>query len=130
MPPTPFFFVASYQLKEGQLENYAEWTKGLIDYVEAKEPRMVAFNVFVNDAGTEVAAIQVHPDARSMELHMQVVREYIDKAYGDFLESPTMVLVCGEGDAARHMIREVTPPEFPLNNLPRHVGGFTRSAAQ
>jgi hypothetical protein len=124
----PFIFVSSYGLKEGQLENYTKWTEGLIRYVEANEPRMVAFNLYLNDAGTEVTSVQVHPDAGSMERHMQVVRQYIETAYGEFLDAPTILLVCGEGDAARQMIRQLTPPGFALVEMPKHIAGFTRSA--
>ena len=125
----PFIWVASYTFKEGQFENYKAWAQGLVQHVEANEPRMVAFNLFVNEAGTEVTVVQVHPDASSMELHMQVVRQYIETAYGDFLDEPTVLLVCGEGDTARQTIRELTPPGASLMEMPRHIGGFTRAAA-
>jgi proteasome lid subunit RPN8/RPN11 len=124
----PFIFVSAYRVKEGQLENYRKWTQGLVESVEAKEPRMLAFNLYVNDQGTEVAGVQVHPDASSMELHMQVVRQYIETAYGEFLDAPTMLLVCGEGDATRQMIRELTPTGFSPIEMPQHIGGFTRAA--
>jgi hypothetical protein len=126
----PFIFVSTYKVKEGQLEAYKSWTLGLVQYVEANEPRLVAFNLFVNDEGTEVAGIQIHPDAESMQRHMDVVREYIETAYGEFLEAPTMLLACGEGDDARQMIQQLTPPGFSLVGMPRHVGGFTRSSAE
>lgn len=124
----PFIFVSSYKLKDGELANYKKWTEGLIEYVEAKEPRMMAFNLFQNDEGTEVTSVQVHPDASSMELHMQIVRQYIATAYGEFLEAPTVLLVCGEGNAARQIIRQLTPPGFSVIEMPQHIGGFTRFA--
>ena len=125
----PFIFVSMYKVKEGQLEAYESWTQGLIDYVEANEPRVVAFNLYVNDEGTQVAGVQVHPDAASMQRHMEVVREYIETAYGEFLEAPTMLLVCGEGDDARNMIQQLTPPGFSAVGMQQHIGGFTRSSA-
>jgi len=30
----PFIFVSTYKLKEGQLESYKAWVKGLCEYVE------------------------------------------------------------------------------------------------
>lgn len=125
----PFIFVSTYKLKEGQLENYQKWSKGLIDYVASNEPRMIAFNLYVNEDGTEVAGVQVHPDANSMESHMQVVTEYIRTAYGEFLEAPQILVACGEGEAARRMIKQLSPPDAPLTAMPRHIGGFTRSSA-
>jgi hypothetical protein len=107
----PFIFVEAYEA----------WVQGLVQYVQANEPRMVAFNLYLNEAGTEVAAVQVHPDAASLQRHMEVVREYIETAYGEFLEEPFMILACGEGDDTRQMIQQLTPPGFPVvANAPAH----------
>jgi hypothetical protein len=32
-------------------------------------PAMIAFNAFASEDGTEIAAVQLHPDAASMEFH-------------------------------------------------------------
>jgi hypothetical protein len=125
----PFILVSTYTLKEGVLEDYRDWTKGLSKFVEANEPRLIAFNVYANDAGTEVTGIQFHPDAASMAAHLDVVGEYIKDVFGDFLESTTMMLVCGEGEAARAMMERLSPPGTALTAMPQHLAGFTRSAA-
>ncbi|HKZ21229.1 MAG TPA: hypothetical protein VJQ57_14110 [Acidimicrobiia bacterium] len=125
----PFIFVASYKVRRDQFEDYKPWVKELCRFVESKEPRMIAFNIYANADGTEVTAIQVHPEAGSMETHMQVVSDYIQQAYGDFLERPTFILACGEGESARAMIKQLTPNDFPLVAMPQHLGGFTRSSA-
>ncbi len=126
---SPFILVSRYKLKKGQLDDYQGWVKGLADFVESREPRVIAFHVYANDEGTEVTGIQVHPDAESMEAHMDVVREYIQTAFGEFFESTDLLLACGEGEAARAMMKEITPPNTPLTAMPRHLGGFTRSSA-
>jgi hypothetical protein len=126
---SPFILVAKYKLKEGQLDDYHDWVKGLPDFVKSREPRPIAFHVYANEEGTEVTGIQVHIDAASMESHMDIVREYIQTAFGDFLESTKLVLACGEGEAARAIMKQITPPSTPLAALPQHLGGFTRSSA-
>ena len=97
--------------------------------MESNEPRLIAFNLYLNDGATSVTGVQVHPDAESMQSHMQVVGDYITKAYGDFLESPDLVLACGEGGAALEAIRQVTPPDVAISTMPQHILGFTRSSA-
>jgi hypothetical protein len=47
---------------------------GLVEFIEASEPRLIAFNEYVNDAGDEVTVVQIHPDASSMEAYMETVR--------------------------------------------------------
>ena len=125
----PFTYVATYRLKAGQLEKYREWAKGVCAYVESSEPRLIAFNLYLDDEGTSVTVVQVHPDAESMKSHMHVVREYITTAYGDFLESPDLVLVCGEGGAALEAIKQMTPSDVAISTMPKHIAGFTRSSA-
>jgi hypothetical protein len=44
----------------------------LIDFIQANEPRLIAFNEYANGEGTGVAVVQVHPDAESMVFHMEL----------------------------------------------------------
>jgi hypothetical protein len=111
------------------LDDYQDWVKGFADFVESREPRLIAFHVYAKDEGTEVTGIQVHPDAASMESPMDIVREYIQTAFGDFIESANLLLACGEGEAARAMMKQITPPNTPLTAMPVRLGGFTRSSA-
>ena len=55
----------------------------LIDFVQANEPRLIAFNEYANEDGTEVAVVQVHPDADSMAFHMEVIAERAAGAYAE-----------------------------------------------
>ncbi|HSD10648.1 MAG TPA: hypothetical protein VLF14_06675 [Candidatus Binatia bacterium] len=73
--------------------------------------------------------MQVHPDASSMELHMQVVREHITHAYEDLLEETTSIQVYGElNDAARGMMEHLAGSGVALSVKPNAMGGFTRSS--
>src|SRR5687768_12650568 len=84
----PFIFIGTYRLREGKLEGFKQYLRSekFFEYIGANEPRLLAFNGYLNAEGTEVTFIQVHPDASSMELHMQVAREHIGRAYEEFLD--------------------------------------------
>ena len=125
----PFIFIGTHRLKEGKLQDFEKSFGGLVDVVEANEPRMIAFNGYVNDDGSEVAVVQVHPDAASMEFHMQVVREHITHAYEELLEETTSIQVFGElSDAAREMMQQLAGSGVPLSVRSNPLGGFTRSS--
>ena len=68
---------------------------GLVDFVEANEPRLIAFNEYVNDDGTEVAVVQIHPDADSMAFHMEVIAERAAAAYAETVAATTSIQVFG-----------------------------------
>jgi hypothetical protein len=124
----PFIYVGHNTLKAGKLEAYQQnFMPELLEVVEANEPRLLAFNVFANDEGTEIAGVQVHPDADSMLSHMQVMRERITMAYEEYLEATMAIHVYGPpNDAVLEMIKVMATPGVSVSVKPRHLGGFTR----
>ena len=55
----PFIFIATNRLKPRKVDAERERVPGLVDFIQANEPRLIAFNEYVNDEGTEVAVVQV-----------------------------------------------------------------------
>jgi quinol monooxygenase YgiN len=126
----PFIFIGTHALKEGKLEDFKKSCGGLVEVVEANEPRLIAFNLYVNQDGTEVTVVQVHPDADSMLFHMQVAREHISEAYQSTLEKTERIEVYGKpSDTVLEMISQLAGSEVPLSVKAHHLGGFTRSSA-
>ena len=70
----PFIFNGTHKLKDSKFEDFKANMAALANVVEANEPRIIAFNAYANDDGTEVSVVQVHPHPESMMVHMQVVR--------------------------------------------------------
>ena len=93
--PAPFIFIATNRLKPGQLDRERRRVPGLVEFIEASEPRLIAFNEYVNDAGDEVTVVQIHPDASSMEAHMETVRERAQQAYAETLDATIRIQVFG-----------------------------------
>jgi hypothetical protein len=123
----PFIFIATNRLKSGRLDEERTRVPGLSDFIEANEPRMLAFNEYANDEGTEVEVVQVHPDTDSFEFHMGVVRERAERAYAQTLEGTTSVQVYGTpSDAVLEMLRQQAGSGVALSVKPHHLGGFTR----
>jgi len=126
--PGPFIFIATNKLKEGKLEDEKRRVPELSDFIEANEPRLIAFNEYADENGSEVAVVQVHPDAESMEFHMEVVRERAARAYGETLEATTGIQVFGPTSAAvLSMLRQQAGAGIPLSNKAHYLGGFTRA---
>jgi hypothetical protein len=123
----PFIFIATNRLKPGKLEEERTRVPGLSDFIEANEPRLMAFNEYANEDGTEVEVVQVHPDTDSFEFHMGVVRERAERAYAQTLEGTTSVQVYGTpSDTVLEMLRQQAGSGVALSVNPHHLGGFTR----
>src|SRR4051794_16633637 len=91
----PIIFIATNRLKAGKLEEEKKRVPGLSEFIEANEPRLLAFNEYSNEEGTEVGVVQVHPDTDSVEFHMGVVRERAERAYAGTLDATTSIQLYG-----------------------------------
>jgi hypothetical protein len=126
----PFIFIGTHTLKPGKLEDFKAQSLALAEVVEAEEPRIIAFNIYASEDGTEVSVVQVHPDADSMMRHMQVVRQHITDAYMETLEGTTSMQVFGPpNDDVLEMMSHLAPPGVPVSVKPTVLAGFTRSGA-
>jgi hypothetical protein len=128
---SPFIFIATNRLKPGKLDGERRRVPGLVEFIEANEPRLIAFNEFVNEAGDEVTVVQIHPDAASMEARMEIVRDRAMEAYAETLDATVRVQVFGEPtDAILEVLRQQAGNGVEITVNGEHLGGFTRSAAQ
>lgn len=102
----------------------------LLKVVEDNNPRLIALYAFANEDGTEVTSVNVHPDAASMEYHMQVLAEKMGLLADDLTEvfqfmEPVRIEVYGSpGDRATEMDKPLMDQGVPFIFKARHVGGF------
>ena len=123
----PFIFIATNRLKPGKLADERKRVPGLVDFIEANEPQLIAFNEYVNKQGTEVAVVQVHPDADSMVFHMKLIAERAASAYADTIDATTNIQVFGTpSGTVTDLLRRQAGAGVPLSVKPHHLGGFTR----
>jgi len=59
-------------IREGKLEDLKTAMNALVAFAEENEPRMIAYQVYLNEDETRVTVIQVHPDPVSAEFHMNL----------------------------------------------------------
>ena len=123
----PFIFIATNRLREGKLAAERERARDVSSFIEANEPQLLAFNEYANGEGTEVGVVQMHPDAPSMELHMEVVAERAARAYAETLDATTSIQVYGEpSDAVLEMLSRQAGAGVPMMVKRHHIGGFSR----
>lgn len=122
----PFIFVNTTAIKEGQLEAWLKYFSSFAEHVEADEPRLLHFAMYVNEAGTEETIVQVHPDAASMEHHMTVLADHEHAAgdHLDFTSSTTQIYGTPTDELLANVRRFGTPvvvasPQGGFSRLPR-----------
>ena len=123
----PFTSIATLRIKEGKLDDFTRSYREVVESVKEHEPRMIAFHGFVNEDGTEMTIIQIHPDTASMDFHMQVLTdklgEHVARALGSELKYVEYYGTPSE--TALEMDRQV--PGLAVGIKPVHVAGFTRT---
>jgi hypothetical protein len=67
-------YVDRSEVREGALDALKPAVRELVDFVEANEPRLIAYNVYFSEGedGTKMTVVSVHPDSASLEYHMAV----------------------------------------------------------
>ena len=130
----PLIVITTASIKEGRLDDFKQFTKKLHEHFEAREPQIIAFNVFLNEDETEMTSIQVHPNPASMDSHMEVLNqvlgedmaEWVERA--DFLETKHIEIY---GSPSEALLKADQPwvDSGAISRMikPVHVAGFTRS---
>jgi len=122
----PFIFVGTHRIKDGKLEEFKEDARSLTEAVEANEPQLLGFNMFLSEDETEVTVVQVHPDADSMLRHMEVAHAHIRRSTDEQLETKEIQVYGPPNDAVLGMIAELTQAGTPISVKPTLLAGFTR----
>jgi hypothetical protein len=65
-------YIDTSDVREGALEELKAGMKELVEFVDANEPRLIAYNVYFSDDGSRMTVVHVHPDSASLEYHLDV----------------------------------------------------------
>ena len=68
----PIVYIDTSEIRAGKLEELKTAMKELVKFVEANEPRLIAYNVYLEEDGTRMTVVHLHPDSASLEFHMKV----------------------------------------------------------
>jgi hypothetical protein len=68
----PLIYIDTSDVREGALDELKGAIRELAEFVEANEPQLIAYNVYLSDDGTQMTVVHVHPDSASLERHMEI----------------------------------------------------------
>ncbi|MDP8927953.1 MAG: hypothetical protein M3O70_05055 [Actinomycetota bacterium] len=126
----PFIFISQSRIKEGRLDDFKRGLRDMAAFVEANEPRVIAFEAYLSDDGTEVTGVQIHPDADAMAFHLQVAFEKIME-FDQYLDTHSVEVYGVPNDTVVGMMQQIADqyrgPEMSLRVRTNPVGGFTRA---
>lgn len=103
--PEPLVFVDRSEILDGKLDELKMAAKEMAAFVEANEPRTIAYHVYVDEEPSVMTVVQVHPDSASMELHMTAARPIFRKFAG-LLRMVSMDVYGTPSDELLEQVRE------------------------
>ena len=71
----PLIMISRSRIKPGHRETYEAHLRQATEMVESEEPRVIAFNSWTSEDGTEVSTVHLHPDADSLDTHLKLYFE-------------------------------------------------------
>ncbi|MBP2683894.1 MAG: hypothetical protein H6Q79_1933 [Deltaproteobacteria bacterium] len=100
----PIIYVDCSEIREGKFEQLKTAMNGLVGFVKANEPRLIAYNVYFTGDGTRMTVVHVHPDSASMEFHMKVAGPAFPKLV-EFIKLLTIDVYGEPGDSLVEQLR-------------------------
>ena len=122
----PFIYVGTWTIKPGKLEVARKALAEHVEFIEQNEPRLIAFHMYFDADGSKAGVVQVHPDAESMDTHMELIAEHL-AAYGDFIGEIVHEQAFGAPtEAFSEALKGYAASGIPVTVLSTYEGGFTR----
>jgi hypothetical protein len=68
----PIVYIDHSDIKEGSLEELKAGVRGLVDFIDAREPQLITYGFYIDEGALRMTVVAVHPDSASLELHLDV----------------------------------------------------------
>jgi quinol monooxygenase YgiN len=124
----PFIFVTTHTINDGKLDDYLEQNREFVEFLEANEPGLQEFHVYMNDRRTQVTFLFVFPDAEAADVHMQVASEKIGRGL-KITETARLEVYGTPGPVLQQALSRNAEMGVPVSVKPNHLGGFSRQVA-
>lgn len=95
----PIIYIDRSTIRPGKLEQLKRAIGDLVEFIESQEPQLLHYGFYLDEEESRMTVVAVHPDAASVELHMDVGAS----AFGKFAEFIEMEGIEVYGEASDRM---------------------------
>ena len=68
----PIVYIDNSEIRDGKFAELKTAMSELVEFIEANEPGLIAYNVYFGENGTRMSVVHVHADSASLGFHMKV----------------------------------------------------------
>ena len=119
----PFVVRAKSRIRPGTAEAYKPLAREICRLVEEREPRVLAFNIWVDEAEGSEVVLQVHPDAASLEHHLELLGEKVTSTF-EYADFESLEVYGPPSERLRAIFESESQVHVTFHSI--HWGGFTR----
>jgi hypothetical protein len=83
--PGSILYVDRSRIRPGRLDDLRRGVRELVAFIEQREPRLLFYGFDIDEESGRMTVVAVHPDAASLEYHMDVGAAAF-RALGDYLD--------------------------------------------
>jgi quinol monooxygenase YgiN len=120
----PLIMISRSRIKPGHREAYEAHLRQATEMMESEEPRVIAFNSWTSEDGTEVSTVHLHPDADSLDTHLKLYLERLAGPVAEAVDSYELDIWGVASESALNALRSM--PGLQVRVLPVHEAGFMR----
>ena len=80
--PEPLIYVDTSAVREGMLSELEAALDDLVAFIDANEPRIIAYGAYISVDGTQLTVVHVHSDSASLEFHMDLAGPVFQRFVG------------------------------------------------
>ena len=78
----PILYVDTSEVRDGRLAEVRQAMQELAEFVRTHEPQLIAYEFYLSHNGTRMTLVAMHPDAASMDFHLNVAGPAFRKFVG------------------------------------------------
>jgi quinol monooxygenase YgiN len=123
----PFIVKSVSRIHPGKADAYRPVVAEFCKLAEEREPRLLGFHIYVDEDRSSETVIQIHPDADSMQHHLDVMGPQVRETFA-FTDFERLEIYGEPNDALEEWIPRVSQG-IAFTFHPVHWGGFTRLQA-
>ena len=101
----PIVYIDFSEIREGKLEELKGAMSELVEFVEANEPQLLAYNVYLSEDGTRISVAHIHSNSASLENHMRVAGPQFPK-FANFIRLRTIDIYGKPDDSLLEQLRQ------------------------
>jgi quinol monooxygenase YgiN len=122
----PIVVIDSSEIREGKIDELKAALTKLVEFVEANEAEPLAYSIYIDEDGSRMTVMQIHPSSESMEFHMRLA----GPIFREFTELVVLSRVDFYGTPSDAVLEQMHQKARLLGNAPVVVhelhAGFAR----